>query len=95
MKLSPVMINNLNASTLCRPPKLDNQGNHAMADAPRPCHASEVKLAHSLNTLTASSQQDIDEARVDTIKQAIISGKYSINAERIAQGLLDDICLPF
>lgn len=33
----------------------------------------------------------VDRARVDSIKQAIASGQYTINAENIAAGLIDSV----
>lgn len=33
----------------------------------------------------------IDRARVDSIKQAIAAGQYTINSEKIAQSLIDSV----
>jgi len=33
----------------------------------------------------------VDRARVDSIKEAIASGQYTINAENIAEGLIDSV----
>jgi negative regulator of flagellin synthesis FlgM len=33
----------------------------------------------------------VDRARVDSIKAAIASGQYAVNAENIAEGLLDEV----
>lgn len=33
----------------------------------------------------------VDRARVESIKQAIASGQYTINAENIAAGLIDSV----
>ena len=33
----------------------------------------------------------VDRARVESIKEAIASGQYTINAENIAEGLIDSV----
>lgn len=33
----------------------------------------------------------VDRARVDAIKDAIASGQYAVNAENVAQGLVDSV----
>ena len=33
----------------------------------------------------------VDRARVESIKEAIAAGQYSINAENIAEGLIDSV----
>lgn len=47
--------------------------------------------ARELNHLQAkiSSMPDVDMARVAAIKQAIAEGKFEINAERIAENMLN------
>lgn len=44
-----------------------------------------------LNRAIADSSGDIDQARVDEIRQAISEGKLSMNADRIADGLIDSV----
>lgn len=63
--------------------KTDRQASTAQASAP----AAVTHLTQS----TGNSSQDIDQARVDEIRQAISEGRLEIHAERIADGLLDSV----
>jgi negative regulator of flagellin synthesis FlgM len=54
----------------------------------------EVKLTSSsqLQALSSSGEsQPMDSAKVDAIKQAISEGRFKINPEKIADGLLNSV----
>lgn len=62
--------------------------------APAPANKADVVLspeAQNLHRLQAkiSSMPDVDLERVAQIKQAIAEGKFEINAERIAENMLN------
>lgn len=64
------------------------------AAATTPSTASGVKLSARSTSLLASSQdasQDIDEAKVAQIRQAIADGTLTINPAKIADGLLSTV----
>lgn len=64
-------------------PKAEPAG--ARADAP----AAEVKISTASAQLAgASSGAPVDGARIAEIKQAIAEGRFQINAEAIADGLI-------
>ncbi|WP_324689448.1 flagellar biosynthesis anti-sigma factor FlgM [Cobetia sp. D5] len=47
--------------------------------------STQVELSSS----AIDAGQDIDQARVDSLKQAIADGSIKIDVDRIAQGLID------
>jgi negative regulator of flagellin synthesis FlgM len=55
--------------------------------------AAEVKLTSSsqLQALSGGEGQPMDSAKVDAIKQAIAEGRFNINPEKIADGLLNSV----
>ncbi len=55
--------------------------------------AAEVKLTSSsqLQALSGGESQPMDSAKVDAIKQAIAEGRFKINPEKIADGLLSSV----
>ncbi|GAA5316147.1 MAG: flagellar biosynthesis anti-sigma factor FlgM [Candidatus Pelagadaptatus aseana] len=72
-------------------------GKDGSTSAPKPAAsapAKDVSLsseAHTLNRLEAqiNASPDIDASRVAQIKQAIADGTFEINAERIAEKMLN------
>ncbi|AZV31280.1 flagellar biosynthesis anti-sigma factor FlgM [Cobetia sp. ICG0124] len=50
-----------------------------------PGDSTQVELSSS----SIDAGQDIDQARVDSLKQAIADGSIKIDVDRIAQGLID------
>lgn len=48
-------------------------------------------VAHLGAASGASAGQDVDQARVDEIRQAISEGKLEVRADRIAEGLLASV----
>jgi negative regulator of flagellin synthesis FlgM len=74
-----------------------NSKDNASAPSPKPAAsapAKDVSLsseAHTLNRLEAqiNASPDIDASRVAQIKQAIADGTFEINAERIAEKMLN------
>lgn len=64
------------------------------SDNTKPSGAAEVKLTTSsqLQALGGSdASQPMDTAKVEAIKQAISEGRFKINPERIADGLLNSV----
>lgn len=60
------------------------------AGSPRSDSAAEVKLSPASTELAASgSGAPVDSARIAEIKQAISEGRFTINAEAIADGLIE------
>ncbi len=52
---------------------------------PTPGDSTQVELSSS----SIDAGQDIDQAHVDSLKQAIADGSIKIDVDRIAQGLID------
>lgn len=48
-------------------------------------------LAARLQEASAAGTAEVDSARVAEIKQAISEGRFQINPERIADGLIDSV----
>ncbi|GBU13316.1 anti-sigma factor for FliA [Enterobacterales bacterium] len=55
-----------------------------------PASGTAVTLSDAQATLTQSSSQDINTARVEELKQAIRDGKLTIDTGKIADALLQD-----
>jgi negative regulator of flagellin synthesis FlgM len=55
-----------------------------------PASGTAVTLSDAQATLTKSSSQDINTARVDEVKQAIRDGKLTMDTGKIADALLQD-----
>lgn len=55
--------------------------------------ATEVRLTSSsqLQALSGGESQPMDSAKVEAIKQAIAEGRFKINPEKIADGLLSSV----
>lgn len=63
-------------------------------ETPKSGGATEVKLTSSsqLQALGGSGEsQPMDTAKVEAIKQAISEGRFKINPEKIADGLLNSV----
>lgn len=74
-----------------RPQGLEQGKQTARADQPAaPGDASPAAVSH-INRATTDASGDIDQVRVDEIRQAISDGKLPMNANRIADGLIDSI----
>ncbi|WP_243737199.1 flagellar biosynthesis anti-sigma factor FlgM [Halomonas ventosae] len=62
------------------------------AQQPQPTGSSTPSaVAHLGAASGASAGQDVDQARVDEIRQAISEGKLEVRADRIAEGLLASV----
>lgn len=48
-------------------------------------------VTHLSSANRKSDSQDIDPARVAELREAIREGRFAINAERIADGLIDSV----
>ena len=72
------------------------QGGQAAAGAPvggsaAPAQSADVSLSalsSQLRSLAASGEADIDVAQVESIKQAIADGSLTMDASKIADGIL-------
>jgi len=69
------------------------EGHPAAASPEKAGSADHVNLTGRAQDLQAASAElaktpEFDSARVETLKQAISSGSYEVNAERIAEKLL-------
>jgi negative regulator of flagellin synthesis FlgM len=51
---------------------------------------TQVALSGKLDQLVAQTPV-VDGAKVDEIKQAISSGRFQVNAEKVADGLIDSV----
>ncbi|HCE39881.1 MAG: flagellar biosynthesis anti-sigma factor FlgM [Alcanivorax sp.] len=74
------------------PPGTVNQGKAGEkvgTDGQRPDAASAGEVAH-LRAPTGDGQ-DIDQARVEEVRQAIAEGRLEIRADRIADGLIQSV----
>lgn len=78
------------------PSTVENRPAQPQAKPDAPSGQTEVKLSpraaqlKELETRLAAIPV-VDRARVDSIKQAIASGQYTINTENIAEHLLDSV----
>ncbi|EPC04551.1 hypothetical protein L861_04300 [Litchfieldella anticariensis FP35 = DSM 16096] len=77
---------------LTRPNQGESSNKAAKADhdAPSAQGATPASVTH-LSQSAGNSNQDIDSARVEEIRQAISEGRLEIHAERIADGLIDSV----
>lgn len=77
-------------------PAMDNRPAPTQAKPGIKTDQTEVTLSPRAAQLKALETQlsaipVVDQARVDSIKQAIVSGQYSINTENISDRLLDSV----
>lgn len=69
------------------PPQANKRADTEQTDVTLSQRAVELK---QLETQLAAIPV-VDRARVDSIKEAIASGQYTINTENIAEGLIDSV----
>jgi negative regulator of flagellin synthesis FlgM len=79
-----------------QPTSVENRPVQPKANKPADAEQTEVTLsprAAQLKQLEAqlAAIPVVDRARVDSIKEAISSGQYTINTDNIAGGLLDSV----
>ncbi|WP_445001142.1 flagellar biosynthesis anti-sigma factor FlgM [Halomonas mongoliensis] len=67
------------------PQKVKDAGQQPAASDTSP--SARTHLSHD----AANTSQDIDTARVDEIREAIREGRLEIHAERIADGLIENV----
>lgn len=88
---------NNNMKALVGPNAVDNRS-RSQPDTPQAGPAGEGKV--ELSSLSASlakaeaaiaSAPVVDRARVDEIRQAISEGRFKVDPERIADGLIDSV----
>lgn len=78
------------------PTAAENRPAQAKGNAPADAGKTAVTLSQRAADLQQLEAQlaaipVVDRARVENIKQAIASGQYTINAENIADGLIDSV----
>ena len=78
------------------PPAVDNRPAQAKAGTRPNAEQTDVKLSSRAAQLQALESQLaaiplVDRAKVDSIKEAIASGQYTVNADNVAQGLVDSV----
>lgn len=78
------------------PPAVDNRPTQAKPGTRPSSEQNNVQLSSRAAQLQALETQLaaiplVDRAKVDSIKEAISSGQYSVNAENVAQGLVDSV----
>lgn len=78
------------------PSAVDNRPAQAKPGARPGSEQTEVSLSARAAQLKALETQLaaiplVDRAKVDSIKAAIASGQYSVNADNVAQGLVDSV----
>ncbi len=76
------------------PPAADSRSRAAPTNSAPTGGAAKVELSNLSATLSRAdaaiaSTPVVDRARVDEIRQAISEGRFQVNAERIADGLID------
>lgn len=78
------------------PAAVENRPAQPQANARAGTEQTEVTLSQRAAQMKQLETQlaaipVIDRARVDSIKEAIASGQYTINTENIADGLIDSV----
>ena len=78
------------------PPSVENRPAQPQANQRADAEQTDVSLSPRAAQLMQLETQlaaipVVDRARVDSIKQAIASGQYTINTENIAEELLDSV----
>lgn len=78
------------------PASVENRPAQSKANQPADAGQTAVTLSPRAAELKQLETQlaaipVVDRARVESIKEAIASGQYTINAENIAEGLIDSV----
>lgn len=78
------------------PPAVDNRPAQAKAGSRPDSEQTDVKLSSRAAQLQALEARlaaipVVDRAKVDSIKEAIASGQYTVNVDNVAQGLVDSV----
>lgn len=78
------------------PSSVESRPAKPQANARASSEQTEVNLSQRATQLKELETQlaaipVVDRARVDSIKEAIASGQYTINSEKIAAGLIDSV----
>ena len=78
------------ATPLIRPAKSGSASASAAGAAGSPKDAS-VRVSAQVHALPDAKGGDFDAARVAAIREDIRAGRYQVNPERIADGLMDSV----
>jgi len=80
------------------PPSVENRPAQAQTQASQRAETAQSDVSLSQRAAQMKQMETqlaaipvVDQARVDSIKAAIASGQYTINAENIAAGLIDSV----
>lgn len=78
------------------PPVTENRSAPSGSKTPAGAQQTDVTLSPRATDLkqleaTLAAIPLVDRARVDSIKEAIAAGRYTVKAENVAQGLLDSV----
>jgi len=78
------------------PPSVENRPAQPQANKRADTEQTDVTLSQRAAELKQLETQlaaipVVDRARVDSIKEAIASGQYTVNTENIADGLIDSV----
>lgn len=85
-------ISNLNPPT--SPSAISGQSGPASAARPAPAGSAPAPSSSTvehLNSKLSDPTHDIDSLRVEEVRQAIINGELKIDANKIADGLLENL----
>ncbi|MDM0042930.1 flagellar biosynthesis anti-sigma factor FlgM [Variovorax dokdonensis] len=89
MKIDPTAPS---ASSATRPAKQGSAAAAAAADAAGRTKDSTVQISAQVHAMPAGATGgEFDAARVAAIREDIRAGRYQVNPERIASGLLDSV----
>jgi len=86
-----VKIDNVNNPLLRSNPALQREDNQKVGSSPSATPDAEAKGSTQLSTQGADETYDIDSAKVEEIRDAIRDGRLEIRADRIADGLIDNL----
>lgn len=93
MKINDTLKGNASVPAANTPATNAKSADAAAASATTPAATETVRLSSQGQALaaTGSTSQVFDSKKVDRIKAAIADGQFSVNSEKVADGLLDTV----
>lgn len=76
-------------SSAFKAPPVPPAGNAPQKTAAAPLPTDAVSLSQAAQTQSAASKPPVDSAKIQEIKTAIAEGRFRINPEAIADGLIE------